>query len=77
MTERGTDTRWGEPGHCSHCGADMPTGPDACIGMLPGVKEACCGHGKTGNAYVTLDDGTVLYGTDALRYMRRPTWPRA
>ncbi len=31
---------------CIKCG-EMPTpeGHDACLGVLPGVKFACCGHG--------------------------------
>ncbi len=31
---------------CSHCGR-QPTieGYDACIGHVPGVESACCGHG--------------------------------
>jgi hypothetical protein len=33
---------------CTRCG-EMPTpeGHDACLGTLPGVKSACCGHGKS------------------------------
>lgn len=31
---------------CKRCGK-MPTkeGYDACLGYIPGVKSACCGHG--------------------------------
>ena len=34
---------------CVRCGK-MPTeeGYDACLGYLPGVKSACCGHGVAG-----------------------------
>jgi hypothetical protein len=33
---------------CVRCG-QMPTpeGHDACLGTVPGVKAACCGHGVT------------------------------
>ena len=33
---------------CVKCGK-MPTkeGYDACIGYIPGIKSACCGHGIT------------------------------
>ena len=33
---------------CIRCG-EMPTeeGYDACLGFVPGVKTACCGHGVT------------------------------
>ncbi len=51
---------------CAKCGlcsdADM-TEPDPCIGMLPGVRFACCGHGVEGQAYVMLRDGTTFRGT--------------
>jgi hypothetical protein len=31
---------------CVHCGLlAAPDGPDACLGLLPGVVSACCGHG--------------------------------
>jgi hypothetical protein len=31
---------------CRHCGLlATPDGPDPCLGMLPGVRSACCGHG--------------------------------
>jgi len=31
---------------CKHCGK-MPTreGYDACLGFIPEIKSACCGHG--------------------------------
>jgi hypothetical protein len=35
-----------------------PHGPDPCLGWLPGVKAACCGHGVE-EPYVLLDDGSV------------------
>ncbi len=32
---------------CSHCHLlPTPEGHDACLGTLPGVWNACCGHGK-------------------------------
>lgn len=51
---------------CSHCGrgrfpkveGDL-TGresPDPCIGILPLVSEACCGHGKPQEAYLMIED---------------------
>ena len=33
---------------CKRCGkSPTPEGHDACLGILPGVKFACCGHGVT------------------------------
>lgn len=75
MAKRGRDTRFGEAGRCDHCGATMPEGPDACIGLLPGVIEACCGHGIVADAYVTLVSGVVLRGVEARLFMRQPSWP--
>lgn len=47
---------------CKRCG-QMPTpdGHDACIGHLPGVIGACCGHGVE-VGYITFEDGTILRG---------------
>lgn len=44
---------------CGECGlrfqGDKPgDGPDPCIGRIPGVRGACCGHGKTSDAYVVF-----------------------
>ena len=40
-------------------------GHDPCIASLPGVRNACCGHG-TGLPYVEFLDGTTLRGQEAL-----------
>ena len=42
---------------CPRCNLP-PTedGHDACIANLPGVKNACCGHGRKGWGYVVFDD---------------------
>lgn len=33
---------------CIRCGLDpTPEGHDACLGDIPGIKSACCGHGVT------------------------------
>ncbi len=38
---------------CKRCGKlPTPEGYDACLGYLPGVASACCGHGvKPGRVY--------------------------
>jgi len=38
---------------------------DECLGMLPGVANACCGHGDVREAYVQFLDGSVIRGYDA------------
>ena len=44
---------------CTLCGKTAEVdGPDPCWGMLPGVKEACCGHGVQ-PPYIMWDNGEV------------------
>ena len=40
---------------------DDDDGHDPCIRNLPGVKNACCGHG--GEGYAEFENGVVLRGT--------------
>lgn len=60
---------------------EMP--PDSCIGTLPGVQFACCGHGRhalrgDGAAYVILADGTRYDEAAALAYFAScGVWPGA
>lgn len=51
-------------GICNKCQQEYVAGeePDPCLGALPGIEEACCGHGVTGKAYAKFQDGTVLRG---------------
>ena len=46
---------------CKRCGR-MPTkgGHDACLGELPGVQFACCGHGIE-HGYMVFDNDKKLY----------------
>ncbi len=38
---------------CGHCGKPQtPEGHDGCLGTIPGVVNACCGHGDKAAAYV-------------------------
>lgn len=72
---RGTDTRLGEAGWCPACKQSVPAGPDACLGMIDGVREACCGHGETSRTYVTFWDGRHFTGKEARLALGLPTWP--
>ena len=48
---------------CGHCGAlSTPEGHDACLGALPGVSNACCGHGVRSESYVQFTNGVTLRG---------------
>ena len=57
---------------CGHCG-ELATkkGHDRCIANLPGVVNACCGHGEDTDAYVMFENGVYLQGDDAMREFRR------
>jgi hypothetical protein len=48
---------------CKVCG-ELPTpeAHDACLGKLPGVSAACCGHGKT-KGCVLFESGLMISGT--------------
>ena len=54
---------------CGECGKKLIVedqhgnlGPDPCIGVLPGVMNACCGHGESGAAYVQFPNGVIFLG---------------
>lgn len=55
---------------CGHCGAEnTPEGHDGCLGELPNVMNACCGHGNPKLAYVQFWDKSGIYGEDAIYYI--------
>lgn len=57
---------------CGHCTLlRTPEGHDGCLGILPGVLNACCGHGDVGEAYVQLSNGTRFAGQNALKWQRQ------
>ena len=33
---------------------------DPCLGMLPGVDDACCGHGVRSRSYIKFTNGAVI-----------------
>lgn len=54
---------------CDYCGLPCGDGPDPCLGELPGVISACCGHGVTPPYLWT--ETTAYFHTAAARMMRR------
>lgn len=51
---------------CGHCGLqNTDEGHDGCLGTLPGIMNACCGHGRVGGAYVQFLDGVSVHEEDA------------
>lgn len=56
---------------CGRCGRERtPEGHDACLGTIPGVMNACCGHGCDGEAYIQYADGRRVGGVVALGAMK-------
>lgn len=55
---------------CGHCNEfATPEGHDPCLGTLPGLMNACCGHGKAKEAYVQFMDSSCVNGEDAITIM--------
>ena len=65
-TDEPTATTWRwRP--CGRCGlADTPCGADGCLGHLPGVMNACCGHGERRMAYIQFLNGWCVRGRVAI-----------
>ena len=46
---------------CAVCGRDVPhASPDPCLGRLPGVLFACCGHGTEKGGYIVFANGVTV-----------------
>ena len=65
-TKEPTANNW-QDRPCGRCGKHFTKeGHDACLGTLPGVMNACCGHGDNRDAYVQFLDGFSVHGEDAI-----------
>ena len=55
---------------CAKCGK-LPTKDDhdACLGTLPGVIDACCGHGVT-EAYINFENGVTIRGSLVIEFVQ-------
>lgn len=52
----------GDSRPCPKCGRlPNPDGTDPCLGHLPGMRAACCGHGVEA-PWVITDDGEYIDG---------------
>lgn len=48
---------------CGHCGlVSTSEGHDPCLGTLPGVANACCGHGVREESYIQFSNGVIVKG---------------
>ena len=51
---------------CGYCNKhNTKEGHDACLGVLEGVMNACCGHGNVDESYVQFLDGSIVNGRSA------------
>jgi hypothetical protein len=54
-----SDPNWHD-GRCVKCGKPRTKeGHDPCIANLPGVKYACCGHGRE-DGYICFENGGLI-----------------
>jgi len=49
-------------GHCGRHGSSSDGLPDPCLGLLPGVTNACCGHGNPVESYICFEGGLTVRG---------------
>jgi len=62
--------RYVENRPCGYCGEhNTVEGHDACLGILPGMMNACCRHGNTKDSYIQFDEESVVCGSAAVEIM--------
>lgn len=47
---------------CGKCKIPQRNDTDPCLGKLPGVINACCGHGKPKESYIQFENGVIVRG---------------
>ena len=71
-TKQPTATTW-QNRPCGHCGMyNTKEGHDGCLGTLPNVINACCGHGNNEEAYLQYRDGSTIRRLEAIKLMEQP-----
>ena len=61
---------------CGKCGKFFTKeGHDHCLGRIPNVMNACCGHGEVAEAYVQFSDVSILSGNDAIAFFESRSIP--
>jgi hypothetical protein len=57
---------------CGYCGKpNTEEDHDFCISNLPGVMNACCGHGNNNEAYIQFPDRSSIHGVDAVKIINQ------
>ena len=60
----------GNERQCGYCGLENTVeGHDGCLRTLPGVRNACCGHGEEDKAFVQFSPINILQGKAALNWI--------
>lgn len=47
---------------CGKCSLLQHAENDPCLGLLPGVLNACCGHGERKDSYIQFENGLRIQG---------------
>jgi len=56
---------------CGHCKKDdTKEGHDNCLGILPDVMNACCGHGIEDEAYIQFWNNRRIGGKEAIEWIK-------
>ncbi len=56
---------------CGFCGRPKTKeGYDACLGTIPGIMNACCGHGNNEEAYIQFSNDFCVNGKEAFVVIR-------
>lgn len=80
-TNEPTESTWfNRPcGKCGKYGSSNDGLPDPCLGNLPGVTNACCGHGDPSQAYICFSGGIRIHGftVDQPTPIPQPSQPEA
>ena len=64
--KNGDELKPNEGVRCCECGMTgylddkLKSKEDPCLGQLPGVRSACCGHGKS-RGYIKMNNGIEIY----------------
>ena len=57
---------------CGYCGKENTKNDhDGCLGTLPGVINACCGHGVVREAYIQFSQSNCLRKMKAINEINR------
>ena len=57
---------------CGYCGSSKTkAGHDGCLGELPNIMNACCGHGNTDEMYIQYLNGVCVQGKEAFLVIKK------